>query len=407
MPVRYYFLIILIFLPLVSVAQLLAPGSNAVRYTAYPASQVKDPIFIYCNSSGNQKGTLIAGNPDGLVNHNFIWYQWSNDTKSFSIPLKSESGVKSSTVDNLDEGGYRVEITGGRDTILTGWIFTDSPYSLAQLQNRTCAYVALKGKVAIDTFYYSDPSTGVRVKLPDGVGFLWSSNPSSTIPYPDLVLNPQTFDPPLVDVTYNLQVTDSFGCISNSSFDYTSIHVKADFEFDPQTGEAPLEVTFTDKSIRASKYKWEFGDDSTSTLSNPPPHIYYKPGEYSVKLTIESDLHCIDSLRPETKVVVVPSALDIPNVFTPNDDGLNDIFIPETKSLRFLNIEIFSRSGIMVYSFNGDGEKLKNWKGWNGNINNSSVKAAPGVYFYLIRALGWDDVYYNGKLQKGFLYLYR
>ena len=60
-------------------------------------------------------------------------------------------------------------------------------------------------------------------------------------------------------------------------------------------------------------------------LSDPEPHIYYIPGEYSVKLTIESDLHCIDSMRFEKKIVVETSALDIPNVFTPNGDGLNEI----------------------------------------------------------------------------------
>ena len=85
---------------------------------------------------------------------------------------------------------------------------------------------------------------------------------------PDFLLDPQTFDPPLVDVTYNLQVTDSFGCTSESSFFYESIHVKADFTVEPVKGEAPLEVTFTDKSIRASTYRWEFGEnkDSISTL---------------------------------------------------------------------------------------------------------------------------------------------
>ena len=43
------------------------------------------------------------------------------------------------------------------------------------------------------------------------------------------------------------------------------------------------------------------------------------------------------------------------------------------------------------------GDLLREWKGWDGNVNSSSVKAAPGVYFYVIRAYGWDNVLYNGK----------
>lgn len=400
---RYFVLIIFLFLTLYSAAQLTAPGNNAIRYTIG-----NDPVFIYCNPAGSQKGILNAASPAGSPPYNFEWYLWSNIDSSFSIPIKTETGVSASTADNLGEGGYRVIISGGFDTSFVGWIFIDKPHSYAALLNRTCDYVALKGEAAVDTFFYKNPVNGSAVRLPNRVKFLWTSDPASIIPFPDLELNPQTFVPPLVDVTYKIQVTDSFGCRSESSFFYESIHVKADFSVDPVEGEAPLEVSFTDKSIRGSVYKWEFGDgkDSISELKFPAPHIYYKPGEYSVKLTIKSDKHCIDSMRFD-KIVVEPSELDIPNVFTPNDDGLNDRFMVQKKSLRYLSVEIFSRSGKMVYNFSGGGENLRDWEGWDGKVNSSSADATPGVYFYVIRALGWDDINYDSKEQRGFVYLYR
>jgi gliding motility-associated-like protein len=407
--VRYLLLPIILLLPALAAAQLSAPGMQAVRYTAYPsAPAVKDPVFVYCNGSGSQKGTLIAASPKGTGPFNFSWYQWNDVSKSFSTLLKTESGLLTSTYSNLGEGGYKVIISGGYDTSLVGWIFIDRPYSSAKLQNRTCDYVALNGEAAVDTFYYRNPANGVPVKLPNGIRFLWSSDPPSTIPQPDFLLDPQTFDPPLTDVTYSLEVTDSMGCMTESSFFYQSIHVKADFTIEPARGEAPLEVTFTDKSIRASTYLWEFGEnkDSISNLSNPPPHIYYKPGDYSAKLTVESDMHCIDSMRSET-IVVDPSALAIPNVFTPDGDGLNDYFVVEATSLRQLVVEIYSRSGLKVYDFKGSGEGLRDWKGWDGNVNSSSIKASPGVYFYIIMAYGWDDKVYNDKTTRGFVYLYR
>jgi len=407
--VRYFFLIIALILPVLSEAQLSAPGMSAVRYTSYPSSPTaKDPVFIYCNASGTQQGALTANSPGGSGPFDFTWNKWSDITKSFSEFIKTETGVFTSTLTNLAEGGYRVTISGGYSGTLTGWIHIDKPFSLAQLQNRTCDYVALKGKAAIDTFYYRDPANGVSIKLPNKVKFLWSSDPVSSIPFPDFEINPQTFLPPLVDVTYKLQVSDSFGCISESSFFYESIHVKAEFSVDPDKGEAPLEVSFTDKSIRGEIYKWEFGDgkDSISDLRNPDPHIYYKPGEYSVKLTIESPQHCIDSIRFD-KIEVEKSKLEIPNVFTPDGDGLNDYFMVQKTSLRLLSVQVFSRSGLKVYTFYGEGEALREWTGWDGNVNNSSIKASPGVYFYLVRAYGWDDVDYNGEEYRGFFYLYR
>lgn len=394
--------------PLLTVAQLSAPGMSAVRYTAYPlAPALKDPVFIFCNSSGSQKGTIQANSPGGSGPFTFSWYKWSELTNSFSIFIKS--GIASNdTIINRSEGGYRVRITdsGTYDTTLVGWIHLDKPYAEARIQNFTCDYVALNGKAAIDTFYYRDPIDGRAVKLPNDFTYLWTSTPVSTIPYPSLEINPVTFSPPLEDVVYKLLVTDSFLCASESSFPYTSIHVKADFTASPITGEAPLAVDLLEASVRGYIYKWEFGDDSVSGLQNPPPHIYYRPGEYYIKLTIESNQGCVDSLKSE-KIVVDPSSLDIPNVFTPDGDGNNDIFTVESKSLRSINVEIFSRSGLLVYTYSGRGEKLKEWQGWDGNVNQSSVKASPGVYFYIISALGWDDKSYDGKKYRGFLYLYR
>jgi gliding motility-associated-like protein len=415
--VRYFSLIIILLLPAFCKAQLSAPGANAVRYTSYPSSTVKDPVFIFCGASGSQKGLINASSPSGTAPFNFTWYKWSDVTKSFSILFKTQTGVTTSSASDLDDGGYRVLISGGKDTTLTGWVFIDKPFSSAALQNFTCDYVALKGQAAIDIFKYRNIANGDSITLPNKASFLWSSDPPSSIPYPDFYLDPRTFDPPLVDVTYKLEVSDDFGCKSESSFFYKSIHVKADFTADPVKGEAPLVVTFTDNSVRASRYKWEFGDSIASALtirqtyssvsSTPDPHTYYIPGEYSVKLTVESDLHCIDSMRLDQKIIVDESELHVPNVFTPNGDGINDNFMIEAKSLSSLSVEIFSKSGVKVYSFYGEGKLITDWKGWDGNVNNTSAKASPGVYFYVMKASGWDNKRYSGKEYRGFVYLYR
>lgn len=409
LPVRFWIFITALLFPAAVMCQLTAPGMNSVRYTSYPsAPAVKDPVFVFCNASGTARGNLTAVSPGGTGPFTFTWYRWNDAARAFNQLVKTEAGVMSSSASSLDEGGYRVNITNGTgyNLNLTGWIFLDRPFALARLQNRTCDYVALSGRIAVDTFYYSDPSAGQRIRLPNGVKFLWTSEPVSSIPYPDIEINPQTFNPPLEDVTYKLKVTDSLGCSFESSFFYESIHVKADFSVDPAKGEAPLEVVFTDKSVRAATYKWEFGDDSVSLLSNPKPHTYYIPGDYSVKLTVESALHCIDSLRFDN-ITVDDSDLDIPNVFTPNEDGINDKFMVSKTSLRYISVKIYSRNGIKVYDFYGEGQMLKEWDGWDGNVGNSSAKASPGVYFYVIKALGWDDVRYDSKEYRGFVYLYR
>jgi gliding motility-associated-like protein len=325
---------------------------------------------------------------------------------SFSIPVKTETGV-TSTAGGLSEGGYRVSISdgGGYSTELYAWVNIDKPVANAALLNFTCDYVALDGTAAPDHFNYYDPATGASIRLPNGVVFLWSSTPESSIPRPDARIDPLITSPPLVDVQYMIQVTDSFGCSSTSSFPYTSIHVKAEFTAEPTEGEAPLEVAFTDKSVRGFHYTWKFGDDSISVLPDPGTHTYYIPGTYYAVLTIESELTCSDV--DSVQIKVDPSTLQMPNVFTPNEDGINDFFIPDKKSLKFLNLQVFAKSGHRVYYYEGDGEDLQSWQGWDGKINSSERHAEPGAYYYVIRAVGYDEKSYQGKEYRGALYLYR
>ncbi len=427
----YYVRLILSILALLSsvitLGQLTAPGSNAIRFTTYPSSpSVKDPIFIFCNSAGTPSGALNAVRPQGSGLYDFYWFQWDIANKSFSTIVKNETGVGSSSATGLAEGGYKVDIykNGLIDTSLTGWIAFDKlPVASARLANRTCYYVALDGEAtsAVPVFNYYDPVTGDMAGIQNPVSTVWSSSPNSVIPFPEL-RDPITYDPPLEDVTYSFKV-NSAGCSNTVSFFYESIHVKADFSIDPSEGEAPLDVTFIDRSVRGTKkYVWDFGDrtregrsipdwvvtrDSLWIFDNPFTHTYFFPGEYSVRLTIESEFGCTDSLRLGTKIKVEKSKIDIPNVFTPDGDGLNDFFLVDAASLRFFNIEIFTRNGLKVYSFSGDGARLKDWQGWDGHVNLSSIKAGTGIYFYVISAVGWDDVEYDSKKYRGFVYLYR
>jgi gliding motility-associated-like protein len=389
-------------------AQIIAPGSRAVRATNYPGGHTPiDSVYIFC-SSETAAVTLEADAPGGFPPYDFVWHRWSTADNDFTELVHSEMAAARSLLSGAGEGGYRVTITGGGgyDTSLIAWIHLATPHAGASLLDRRCNWVALQGVAAADTFYYYQPLTGQPVLLPAGRTFAWSSDPESVIPFPTIELNPVTYTPPLEDVTYKLQVTDSYGCVAGSSFFYESIHVKAEFDVEPVRGEAPLEIAITDNSIRALKYTWHFGDDTVSTLPGDQTHIYYRPGSYNIKLIIESELLCVDSITSPV-IEVDPSSLNIPNVFTPNGDGANDFFKPETTSLRMIDMQIFSRTGTLVYSFRGEGDRLKDWQGWDGTVNNSSRNASPGIYYYVIRARGWDDIFYETKEHRGFLYLFR
>lgn len=62
----------------------------------------------------------------------------------------------------------------------------------------------------------------------------------------------------------------------------------ADFTGSVTLGDVPLSDSFTDQSLRASSWLWNFGDGSTSNLKNPPPHTYTSVGTFTVSLTVSN-----------------------------------------------------------------------------------------------------------------------
>ncbi|WP_095644615.1 PKD domain-containing protein, partial [Methanosarcina spelaei] len=92
--------------------------------------------------------------------------------------------------------------------------------------------------------------------------------------------------------TVNLTVSNADGSDSEVKIGYIKVTGSspgkpvAAFSASPASGKAPLTVTFTDKSSNIpTKWKWSFGDGTSSTIQNPK-HKYSKAGKYTVILTV-------------------------------------------------------------------------------------------------------------------------
>ena len=93
------------------------------------------------------------------------------------------------------------------------------------------------------------------------------------------------------------------------------------------------------------------------------------------------------------EIIIVNDGLtiEIPNVFTPNGDNVNDLFTIKSTGVKEIDLQIFNRWGQLLYSFNG----VK--ASWDG-INTNGGKAPDGTYFYLIE-LGGNGGSLSGWLQ--------
>ncbi len=90
---------------------------------------------------------------------------------------------------------------------------------------------------------------------------------------------------------------------------------------------------------------------------------------------------------------MVRSQLIIPNVFSPNGDGVNDYFVFKHQSLKTCKISIVDRNGKMIYK--REIEDIYTWDGWNGNLHDSNRNAPEGQYYFVVEALGYDGVEYR------------
>ena len=205
---------------------------------------------------------------------------------------------------------------------------------------------------------------------------------------------------------YRLLITNTVnGCSSFGDVYVVNGQLNATFEAQPIKGFAPLPVTFYNNSASSlgsssiTAY-WNFGNATTSvtTESNLSPVTTYSlPGTYKVTMFANKGT-CMDTLSLNIEVEI-PSVMEIPNVFTPNGDNVNDLFFLKASNLETITIHIYDRWGHIVYISESEHGNIE----WDGKYQ-SGKQAADGTYFYLIKAMGKDGKAYD---KKGTVSLYR
>jgi gliding motility-associated-like protein len=183
---------------------------------------------------------------------------------------------------------------------------------------------------------------------------------------------------------YTLVVTDTItGCYVTDTISVIDQSVHASFTSDPISGVAPLLVNFTNTSTGATTYSWNFNDGNTSILTHPT-NEFITTGSYSVILIAFNSAGTCSAVATTVISVEDPFFLEIPNVFTPNADGANDVFSIKSKGVKEISLQVFNRWGQKMYEFTGAKAA------WDG-LTTSGALVPEGTYFYFIKASSFDD----------------
>jgi gliding motility-associated-like protein len=209
-----------------------------------------------------------------------------------------------------------------------------------------------------------------------GVNYIWDFGDGSPISNEASPVHEYTL-PGLY--TVSLTAIGAGGCTNVHNEQAVQVLPKgiADFTADvlpPDSLALPFSsVQFTDQSSNAVSWFWDFGDGSFSKETNPN-HLFSEEGLYAVTLTITDAAGCVDTVQLGPWRIFEPG-LRIPNLFSPNADGVNDVFFITYDGADRFRMEIFDRWGRPVHA----GTELS----WDG-INGQGDPAVEGVYFYVI-----------------------
>ncbi|MBW7869052.1 MAG: gliding motility-associated C-terminal domain-containing protein [Brumimicrobium sp.] len=185
--------------------------------------------------------------------------------------------------------------------------------------------------------------------------------------------------------TYSVTLTveTAQGCIgTQTQTNYIEVTPQpiAEFTADPMTTSiSNPTINFTNHSTNASDYYWTFGDYSPGSTETNPAHTYPETqNSYIVKLVASNAGGCVDTMR---MVIKIRDELIfyIPNTFTPDADGFNDVFKPVFYSgfdPQTYTLWIYNRWGEVLFeSHNAE-------VGWNGTYGGKIVK--DGTYIWKI-----------------------
>lgn len=220
----------------------------------------------------------------------------------------------------------------------------------------------------------------ILIQVSGGAGYTW---------FPTDGLNTDVLDfvwaKPLASIMYQVTAENSFGC-KDTAFTDISVLQK------PVANAGPDKVGILNQPVLLSGS----ASGSNYTIEWSPVASLSDPGILQPWATPQSDQYYILKLTStqgcgtdqDTMFVKLYNAIDIPNAFTPNGDGLNDFWkVPALLAFNNYRVTVFNRWGTKIFETNDISS------GWDGKLKGQ--EQPTGVYVYII-TIGNNSDFYKG-----------
>jgi gliding motility-associated-like protein len=359
-----------------------APAGTTYTCTGWSTSPVQTGTLATGLSAGNYTATIQD-------NNDCIGKAFVTVTQPYPIVLTTET---SSAICTTNNGTAIVFASGGTSPYAAAWQTNPPQLTLTATNLAAGSYTVTVHDadvtcIATTTVMVKDTAdlTVTASQSPDlcnqGVGKA-IANPKGEAPYIYLWTTTPTYTTQIADSlkigTYSVTVVDAYGCKSSASTTVINDNdiLSAEFSTSPPGPVYAENVTTLQLTTNSG---WVI-DTGTAYLSNGIPiksnpfnYTFPQYGDYTATYYFTSSHGCKDTVT-YTIVVSDYMTLYIPNAFTPNGDGRNDVFAAEGTFINTFEMYIYDRWGILV-------TKLDNInKVWDGTKNGGG--AQEDIYVY-------------------------
>lgn len=324
---------------------------DSVTVQVYP--QLTSTMSLSDDTICNGAGANITITPSGGDPNALYTYSWSHGL----------FGVNSHVVSPTSTTSYTVTVTDGCSD---PWIDTITVVI-------SPSYTVTFNMSAITC--YGDPGFATAVVAPSGnYAYSWNTTPPQFTP---MVTG-------LAGKSYLLHVkNNATGCTFDTLVKIPSYPViKALFSPNPNLSCIPYDfnlVTFIDLSNGADTGYWSFNGIIMPYVKGQNPQFQFdNPGTYTITLVVSNQGGCTDSYTM-TICILEPTEIFVPDIFSPNGDGQNDVLFVRGMGIKELKFILYDRWGEKLF------ETSDINTGWDGTFRGKPVD--PAVYVYYMDAL--------------------